>query len=200
MGNPTPVHRKLRRAWNEPGDAHELTFSCYRRWPLLSSDRSRQWFLGALDRARRRWDFELWAYVIMPEHIHVLIWPRAPEYQMESILKAIKKPVASAAMHYLRQQRPDWLENLKLTGPDGRVEHHFWQPGGGYVRNIRHADVAWTMVEYIHNNPVRRGLVEYPTDWPWSSARTYAGISDVKLVVDRCPCWPSLVRGHRSRR
>ena len=63
--------RKRRISYDEPGHAHELTFSCYGRLPLLSKDRTRLWLIEALDVARQRWAFELWAYVIMPEHAHM---------------------------------------------------------------------------------------------------------------------------------
>ena len=43
---------------------------------------------------------------------------------------------------------------------------------------------------YIHNNPVRRGLVHRPEDWPWCSAGWYAGLEDVKLAMDDCPPEP----------
>src|SRR5947207_8047626 len=66
-------HRKRCRSYNTPGEAHELTFSCFWRLPLLSKDRSRQWFVEALDDAPRRRDFLVWAYLIMPEHVHVIV-------------------------------------------------------------------------------------------------------------------------------
>ena len=107
------AHRKLRRSWNEPGHAHELTFSCYRRSPLLSKDLPRSWFIAALDRARHRWNFALWAYVIMPEHAHVLLYPRQPGYQISSILKSIKQPVSQ---HATCSTRPSIL--LPVASPE----------------------------------------------------------------------------------
>lgn len=192
-------HRKRRKAWNEPGHAHELTFSCFRRLPLLGKDRTRRWLVEALDRARRRWGFELWAYVVMPEHVHALLYPTATDYSMAAILKAIKQPVARQALRYLRQHAPAWLNRLQATRA-GHAEHHFWQEGGGYDRNIYEEGAAWTCVEYIHANPVRRGLVAKPTDWVWSSARWYAQSDDVVLELDDCPAWPSLGRGGRRGR
>ena len=111
LGGRTTPHRKLRRSWNEPGHAHELTFSCYRRWPLLSKDLTRSWFVEALDRARQRWNLALWAYVIMPEHAHVLLHPRDPAYEISSILKSSKQPVSQRAMAYLRRHNPWWPKN-----------------------------------------------------------------------------------------
>src|SRR5688500_19034631 len=77
--------RKVRHSFNLPGHAHELTFSCYQRLPLLSRDRTRQWFIEALESARKIHRFQLWAYVIMPEHAHVLIFPPIDDYSIPGI-------------------------------------------------------------------------------------------------------------------
>ena len=61
--------QKRRRRYDEPGHARELTFSCYRRFQFLSRDRTRQWFVDALEAARAKWAFDLWAYVLMPAHV-----------------------------------------------------------------------------------------------------------------------------------
>jgi putative transposase len=153
--------------------------------PLLTTDRSRQWLVDALARARVRLGFELWAYVMMPEHVHILLLPLSPGADIAPILRGIKQPVARTATNFLRQTgNRRWLERLKVCRPNGRVEHRFWQQGGGYDRNIVTAKAARAAVDYIHNNPVRRGLVEYPTDWPWSSARWYVGGADTNLDMD----------------
>ena len=152
--------------------------------PLLSKDRTRQWFIEALDKARNKLHFKLWAYVIMPEHVHVLLLPLAPGAEIAPILKAVKQSVSRKAIAHLRANAPEWLERLKVTRPTGRVEHRFWQQGGGYDRNINNPATARKVIEYIHNNPVRRGLVDTPTEWEWSSARWYAGETDVKLRID----------------
>ncbi len=183
MRNADGTVRKLRRAFNLAGHAHELTFSCHRRLPLLSRDRTRQWFLDALDSARERCRFELWAYVIMPEHAHILLFPTSEEYSISQILQAIKQPVARRATDFLRMHAPEWLEKLKVARPDGRVEYRFWTQGGGYDRNIFEPKIASASIEYFHNNPVRRGLVETPQNWPWSSAAWYAG-QPAKLRID----------------
>ena len=73
------MHRKRVKCYNEAGHAHELTFSCFRRLPLLSRDRSCRWFVAAMEKSRRDGRFLLWAYVIMPEHVHVLLWPQERE-------------------------------------------------------------------------------------------------------------------------
>jgi putative transposase len=176
--------QKTRRAFSEPGHAHFLTYSCSHRWPLLSRDRSRQWVCNALATTRDALDVALWAYVIMPEHVHVLLCPRQADYEMRRILVALKRPVSNAARRYLEQNKDDtWLQRLSVEYPS-RLVFRFWQPGGGFDRNIFHEQSVPAVIDYIHNNPVRRGLVDTPTDWRWSSARFWQGYQDAPLGMD----------------
>ena len=55
----------------------------------------------------------------------------------------------------------------------GKTVFRFWQPGGGYDRNIKDEATLKKMIEYIHNNPVRKAFVEDSTKWKWSSASFY---------------------------
>jgi len=188
MNRPGPPVRKTLQHYDEPGHAHALTFSCSQRLPLLSRDRTRRWFVEALNQARQRHEFDVWAFVIMPEHAHVVIMPRRPSYSTASVLKSIKQSVARRATNWLREHSVEWLGRLVVTRPSGRTEFRFWLQGGGYDRNIIEARAAWGSVEYIHDNPVRRGLVATPTDWFWSSARHYAGIEPcAEIVITRPP-------------
>lgn len=179
----TPLFRKLRRAADIPGHAHELTFSCYQRFQFLSKDRTREWFVDALENARRELAFDLWAYVIMPEHVHVLVYPRGNDALAGAIRGAIKEPVARTAIKYLEENAPKWIP--RITVREGkRVRRRFWQAGGGYDRNGIKIETVHAMIDYIHNNPVRRGLVAKATDWEWSSARWYADVSPVRIEMD----------------
>jgi putative transposase len=158
-----------RPAFNEPGHAHELTFCCFRRYPFLKGERACKWLAESLDEARRKLEFAIWAYVFMPEHVHVLIHPRLPQYDIRLILKQIKEPVGRKAVKHLRDHDAKWLERIRV--PHGkRVEHRFWQAGGGFDRNVLEPQTLLAMIDYIHANPVRRGLVSRPEDWKWSSA------------------------------
>jgi putative transposase len=175
--------QKTRRRIDEAGHARELTFTCYRNYQFLSRDRTRIWFLEELELARQRWSFDLWAYVIMPEHVHLLIYPRGPEFKVGKIAGQIKESVARRAIAYIETQAPHWLPCI--TVHEGkRTRRRFWQPGGGYDRNVIDPSTAHEMAEYIHANPVRRGLVASAEDWQWSSARWYAGIRPVHIELD----------------
>ncbi len=180
-------HRKRVRSYNEPNHARELTFSCFHRLPLLSRDRTRLWFVEALAQARRRLNLALWAYVVMPEHVHVIVWPREPDYEIRRIRTALKVPVQRKALSFLRREAPTFLTQLRDAQPNGDVHYRFWQRGGGYDRNVTDPATLRAMIEYIHNNPVRRGLVACATDWPWSSARWYATGGTELLAMDPLP-------------
>ena len=178
-------YRKKRRAIDEPGQAHFLTFSCWKRLPLLSKDRSRQWLIEAIDQVRREQDLAIWAYVIMPEHMHLLVMPRRHDYEMRRILAAIKAPVSRAAKSFLvGSGDTEWIERLSAHH-GAREVFRFWQPGGGYDQNLWNERPLLEVISYIHANPVRRGLVERPTDWYWSSARAHAGIEIGPIQIDQ---------------
>ena len=162
--------RQMRRpVLNEPGHAHEFTFCCFRRHAFMKAERTCQWLADAVDAARKKLDFALWAYVFMPEHIHTLVYPRRLDYDLSIILKRIKEPVGRKAIKHLREHKSPWL--ARITVKHGkRWEHRFWQAGGGFDRNVVEPLAVMAMIDYIHANPVRRGLVNRPEEWKWSSA------------------------------
>jgi putative transposase len=129
------------------------------------------WLVEAIDQARQIHGFDLWAYVLMPEHAHLLIWPRKPTYSISRILTSIKRPVSRKALSYVRTSAPDFLSQMEDRQPGGRVHYRFWQRGGGYDRNLTEPKSIWHEINYFHANPVRRGLCDTPTAWVWSSAR-----------------------------
>ncbi|MGI8924505.1 MAG: REP-associated tyrosine transposase [Fimbriimonadales bacterium] len=159
--------RKQRLAYAEAGHAHELTFSCYRGLPLLENDAFKRLFLKSLDKARKRHGFMVLAYVIMPNHVHVLVYPLRRTYSVGDILRSIKQPVAQVALREICGNEPMLAKQLTL--PDGR--RRFWRAGGGYDRDLFSSHAIHASNDYIHANPVRRGLCEAVVDWEWSSAR-----------------------------
>jgi putative transposase len=177
---------RRRRVFNEPGHAHELTFSCYRRYHFLSAERTCGWLAAAIERARRTQDFALWAFVFMPEHVHLIIWPRQPLSAISAILQAIKQPVGQRAVAYLETHAPQWLPKITRRRGGSR-ERLFWQSGGGYDRNIEEPRTLQAMIDYLHLNPVRRGLVARAADWRWSSAGWYEGEPKIDLIPDPIP-------------
>src|SRR6516225_272201 len=177
--------RKTCKRFNNPGEAHALTFSCFHRRPFLIKNRSRQWLVEAIDRVRLKLGFHVWAFVIMPEHAHLLVWPTQPEYDISHVLNSIKQSVAKRALAHVRRAAPEFLKWMEDRQPNGQVHYRFWQRGGGYDRNVVEPITAHHQAEYMHRNPVRRGLCARPEDWWWSSAAEYAGLGAGPLRIDR---------------
>jgi putative transposase len=180
----TFVNYKRCKRWNIPGDAHCLTFSCYHRLPLLRTQTLCAWLAEAIGAAREREQFDLWGYVFMPEHVHLLLMPRNKDYSISHILSAIKRGVAYKAMGVLKSKDHPLLGELRVDAKDGR-QYRLWQAGGGHDRNLYTVEAVHQMLEYIHNNPVRRGLVESALEWEWSSARDWHGKDAGPLRIDR---------------
>jgi putative transposase len=131
---------------------HFVTFSCHHRDPLLSDPRARDVFEQTLERVRQWYGFFVCGYVIMPEHVHLLI--SEPERStLARVLQMLKQNTA----HLLRP-------------PEGSP---FWLPRY-YDFNVWSEDKRVEKLRYVHRNPVKRGLVERPEDWLWSSFRHYA--------------------------
>ncbi|QDU31231.1 Transposase IS200 like protein [Anatilimnocola aggregata] len=170
-GRPQRVHRQ---DFNTPGHAHELTFSCYRRFNFLKAERTCNWLVESIERARVKHDFDLWAFVIMPNHAHVIVRPRPEKYRIGRIRSGIKLPVAKQAIQFLIDNESPWLE--RITRRRGhRTERLFWQSGGGYDRNITNGKTLLKMIEYLHDNPVRKEWCQRGSEWKWSSAAFYEG-------------------------
>jgi putative transposase len=68
-----------------------------------------------------------------------------------------------------------------------RIEHLFWQSGGGYDRNVTTGTTLLKMIASIHENPVRKGFVERGSDWKWSSAGWFLSLRDAPLIPDLIP-------------
>ncbi len=178
-------NRKRCVRFNDFGHAHALTFSCFQRRPFLTKERTRRWMIEAIQRSREKHGFHLWAYVIMPEHVHLLLWPTRYDYSISRILTTLKQSVSKRALLFVREHVPIFLLQMKDHQPNGVVHHRFWQRGGGYDRNLTEPATIWKEIDYIHANPVRRGLCERAVDWPWSSAAEYVSPGTGLLTIDR---------------
>ena len=166
-------HRKSVKRFHEPGDCHELTFSCYRRMPLLTNDEWRLLLAESLDLAVHGQSCRLIAYVFMPEHVHILVQPTTNDVRIDLLLKAMKAPFSSRIKRRLEDDGSPLLGRLTVRERPGVHRFRFWQEGGGYDRNLRSVKAVEAAVAYIHENPVRRQLCERSAEWRWSSARHY---------------------------
>ena len=138
---------KLKR-YQLTGDFHFITFSCYHRLPYLGSEPSRDLFERSLEQARRRYVFHVFGYVVMPEHVHLLV----SEPKRDTLSRAIQA--------------------LKTSVSKQSPQKPFWQVRY-YDFNVRSRAKRTEKLRYIHRNPVTRGLVTRPEEWRASSFRHY---------------------------
>ena len=139
---------------------------------LLRQLKSLETVEAVLEQARARHQARVYAYVLMPEHVHLLI-NEPPRILLAQMLKAVKQ-----------------ITSRKLRG----TREKFWQERY-YDSNIRGETARSQVIRYIHRNPVSRGLVAKPEDWPWSSFRHYA--TGERGTVEIESQWTAFRRGSR---
>ena len=166
-------YRKRVKHYDAPGDCRELTFSCYRQKPLLTNDTWREWLSQSIANAGQRHGWRLLAFVFMPEHVHLLVCPQGEASPISRYLFAIKRPFSHRVKTTLTDYDSPLLQNLTIRQRPGVQIFRFWQEGSGYDRNMQTASALDAALDYIHMNPVRRGLCLRAIDWRWSSARQY---------------------------
>jgi putative transposase len=130
----------------------------------------------AIDRATERHNYHLTAFVFMPEHVHLLVYPGQDASDIDELLRAIKRAFSYRIKRLLQQGKSPMLGSLTIRQRSGVETYRYWQEGPGYDRNLDNPDTVLAAIDYIHRNPVRRGLVEKSIEWQWSSARWYEGV------------------------
>jgi putative transposase len=175
------------------GDFHFITFSCHRRLQLLGSARRRDLVVRALEKVRVKYKLVVIGYVVMSEHVHLLV----SEPMIQDLSVAIKALKQSVSRQVWGSSRPLDLRQTELFAPAASSEkrpRRFWQPRF-YDFNVRTEKKRIEKLRYIHRNPVTRGLAERPQDWRWSSARFYLRDEQgpVAINVPFLPDW-SMIR------
>jgi putative transposase len=171
----TMRHRKTVRHFEEPGHLHELTFSCYQRMPLLTNDDWRVKLARSIDEASAESAVELVGFVFMPEHIHLLVYPTRPGRAISRYLALVKQPFSKKIKEVLIANHSQLLDRLTVQERPGKRCFRFWQEGPGFDRNLYSHTAISASLDYLHTNPVKRGLCRHAVDWKWSSARYYLG-------------------------
>jgi putative transposase len=120
-----------------------------------------------------RHHYRLVAFVYMPTHVHLVTFPEATASRIDQLLRAIKRPFSFRVKQYLEASGSQLLPLLTVRQRPGVMTFRFWQEGPGYDRNLTRSETILSVIDYIHNNPVRRGLCQRAEDWRWSSARYY---------------------------
>ncbi len=161
-------------------DLHFVTFSCYRRLPLLGSKRARDLFVHELSRMRTEHDFQLVGYVVMPEHVHLLMGE--PKKGTPSTALQVLKQRVSRKMRQQKGKSPGQQTSVGFAEDPGEPRQ-FWQ-ARFYDFTVYSSGKVKEKLNYMHANPVIRRLAEHPKDWPWSSWSNYAKNGEGLIAVD----------------
>jgi putative transposase len=169
-----PMPANLRRIYGK-NDWHFITFSCFERRDLLGCADARYLFVAELDAARSQLGFRLGGYVVMPNHVHLLI----SESPTPSV--ALHKLKLSFSTKHRKSERAHRRELLRCGDVDVQAPSPCFWEARFYDHNVCSESKRRQKLDYMRANPISRGLVEHPKDWPWSSWSTYetgtAGLS-----------------------
>ncbi len=181
MDDAPPRFTKTRKRREVARQARYLTFSCQHQLALFGNDAIKRAFVEHMEETRRATHFRLFAWVIMPEHVHLLVLPELPESPISVVLRQLKGGFANRVLRRWRELNAPIL--ARLVDPIGKTR--FWLPGGGYDRNTLLDTELGEKIGYIHRNPVVRGLARDPLDYEWSSAQWYSNrMSNALLRID----------------
>jgi putative transposase len=173
------------------GDLHFITFSCFGRHALLGNTEARNCFVRILAEVRSQYAFLLVGYVVMPEHVHLLI-SEPKKGDPSKALQVLKQQVSRALLAKGRKSLGTQL-SPRFTRPIS-AEHHFWQRRF-YDFNVWTGGKLTEKLDYMHLNPVKRKMVLHPKDWPWSSWSFYATGEQGLIGIDR---WESPNEGKEN--
>jgi putative transposase len=163
------------------GHYHYVTFSCLGRRSLLATARARQIVISVLGTLAQRDRVRVAGFVIMPDHVHAVLWFNNDE-DLPTVMQTWKRLSAHYLKEFYAQTRPDLLDYLKHHR-NGEEIVSFWQRRY-YDFNLYTEVKFLEKLNYLHNNPVKKGLVPKPDDYPWSSARWYSRGKSVGVRID----------------
>ena len=167
------------RTFDNERHAHFLTFSCYKRRRLLDHDQSKRIVLGVLNQQLRRLAGRCVGFVIMPNHVHAIVWFSEPG-QLSEFLKQWKRTSSIRIKNWLSEKLPSYASRISTDEP-------IWQ-ARSYGFNLYTRRKIEEKLTYMHLNPVRAGLVATACDWPWSSARYYEQGRSVGVPIHWIDC------------
>ena len=170
---------------------HYLTTSTYRRARVFSSERFSRHFVATLGNLRQELGFRIIGYVLMPEHVHLLVWP-SDSANPSQIMQKLEGRTARFILKTLRENcEHAWCKKMLRqfalpASVHDEAHYRVWQRRF-YDMNIWTEKKKLEKLNYMHQNPVKRGLVKEPGDWPWSSWRFYFLDDASILAMDRVP-------------
>lgn len=170
--------KRLQRHYGQK-HLHFVTFCCYQRRRYLETVRARNLFVKVLGEVRTKFNFLLVGYVVMPDHVHLLL-SEPPKGTVSTVLQVLKQRVSRK----MRARRRSSKNQLRLNFGESSLEaRRFWQRRF-YDFNVWSHAKKKEKLHYMHANPVKERLVQDAKDWPWSSFSFYAKDEQGLLRID----------------
>ncbi|MBD3219065.1 MAG: hypothetical protein GF310_12390 [candidate division Zixibacteria bacterium] len=169
------------RHYDNLGTARFVTFCCYHRYPFLELDEARQIFIKTLEFMNSEYGVKIYGYVLMPEHVHLILRP-PDNVRLGIFIGKLKGKTSKEVLSLWRKNYPEELKKHGYIDKEWNMKQ-FWQKRC-YDHNCRIFEKVIEKINYCHKNPVNRGLVSDPGEWPWSSYNWYRGMQDVPLKMD----------------
>ena len=168
-----------------PSHAYYITTVVYDRLSVFTRPSTIIPLFDSLNYYRAQLHMRVLGYVVMPDHMHLLLWPRQKD-DMETFMRSLKTYTAKRIVRQAEaEQRRDWLTAFARAGKEtGRSTHKVWQDDFWEVVVVSDRFVRQKL-NYIHRNPVRRGLVRAPEEYVYSSYRSYVYDEEWLIELDR---------------
>ena len=170
----------MARKWsnlNLPGALHYVTGNCSNRFPVFTEPACCQAFLVELKTLNQDWPSKLIAYVLMPDHFHLISNPR--DGRIREFTRDLKSRAAKAILQ----------ATSRFSFPETDEGHQVWQESFKGVA-LWSGWMIWQKINYIHANPLKANLVRSAKDYYWSSFCSFYSQGDEPLAVDHDWCWP----------
>ena len=169
---------------NVPDVAHFITSTIVAWLPVFTTAQRCDILVQSLEYCRAHKGLKIHAWVILDNHLHAIL--SAPD--LPRTLADFKRHTARRTMELLESEKCDWLLNQFTyfrAAHKTQSERQFWQEGA-HPQAIVTDEIMLQKLEYLHNNPVKRGLVASPEHWRYSSAHEWLPGA---LPVMKCNPW-----------
>ncbi len=180
--------------FNEGSYAHFVTTKTYRGQRIFDDGECCKLVVEDIEYYSQRLNFEVIAYCLMPDHLHLIVWwdvDRYPKLTISKIIHAMKSHSARRIVEYYEGRRGPLTSPGHRSGQGTRATHdgeyphrrmseqthRIWQPSF-YDFNIYSEKKLHQKIEYIHWNPVRARLRNQPEEWPWSTASSIPHVAE----------------------
>jgi putative transposase len=183
------IFRIMARKWsneNLPGALHFVTANIVDRTPIFRQSESCLAFMTVLSDQRPKWPFKLVAYVLMPDHVHLIVNP--PDGRIRELVGALKSLSARALI-----ASASALSFTKASQESKKLVRQVWQESFKAMP-LWSPRMIWQKINYVHNNPLKARIVTSAKDYAWSSFRAFYFESGEPLSVDKDWWWEDDVK------